>query len=53
MVVSESGLNTADDLAALARDGVRAFLIGESPDAGRPDAAATCGAALAAPVRAA
>jgi indole-3-glycerol phosphate synthase len=30
LVISESGLNTAGDLAALAADGVRAFLIGES-----------------------
>ena len=30
MVVSESGLNTPDDLADIARYGVRAFLIGES-----------------------
>jgi indole-3-glycerol phosphate synthase len=29
-VISESGLNTAGDLAALAAEGVRAFLIGES-----------------------
>jgi indole-3-glycerol phosphate synthase len=30
LVISESGLNTAGDLAALAAEGVRAFLIGES-----------------------
>ena len=30
LVISESGLNTAEDLAGLAADGVRAFLIGES-----------------------
>ncbi|SEO95192.1 indole-3-glycerol phosphate synthase [Salinihabitans flavidus] len=30
MVISESGLNTPDDLADLARFGVRTFLIGES-----------------------
>jgi indole-3-glycerol phosphate synthase len=30
LVISESGLNTPEDLAGLAADGVRAFLIGES-----------------------
>jgi indole-3-glycerol phosphate synthase len=30
MIVSESGLNTAEDLGDLARYGIRAFLIGES-----------------------
>jgi indole-3-glycerol phosphate synthase len=30
LVISESGLNTPDDLAGLAAEGVRAFLIGES-----------------------
>jgi indole-3-glycerol phosphate synthase len=30
LVISESGLNTAEDLAGLAAEGVRAFLIGES-----------------------
>jgi indole-3-glycerol phosphate synthase len=30
MVVSESGINTHDDLVRLARAGVRAFLVGES-----------------------
>ena len=30
LVISESGLNTAEDLAGLAAHGVRAFLIGES-----------------------
>jgi indole-3-glycerol phosphate synthase len=30
LVISESGLNTPADLAALAAEGVRAFLIGES-----------------------
>jgi indole-3-glycerol phosphate synthase len=39
MIVSESGLNTADDLADIARYGARVFLIGESlmrqPDVAR------------------
>ena len=30
LIISESGLNTADDLAEMARYGVRCFLIGES-----------------------
>ena len=30
LIVSESGLNTAEDLAEMARYGVRCFLIGES-----------------------
>jgi indole-3-glycerol phosphate synthase len=49
MVISESGLNTPDDLADLARDGARAFLIGESLMR-QDDVAAATRALLANPV---
>jgi indole-3-glycerol phosphate synthase len=50
LVISESGLNTAEDLAALAADGVRAFLIGESLMR-QPDVEAATRALLADPLR--
>ena len=50
LVISESGLNTADDLAGLAAGGVRAFLIGESLMR-QPDVEAATRALLADPLR--
>jgi indole-3-glycerol phosphate synthase len=52
LVISESGLNTAGDLAGLAADGVRAFLIGESLMR-QADVEAATRALLADPLRAA
>jgi indole-3-glycerol phosphate synthase len=51
-VISESGLNTAGDLAGLAANGVRAFLIGESLMR-QADVEAATRALLADPLRAA
>jgi indole-3-glycerol phosphate synthase len=50
LVISESGLNTPADLAALAAEGVRAFLIGESLMR-QADVAAATRALLAHPLR--
>jgi indole-3-glycerol phosphate synthase len=50
LVISESGLNTPADLAALAGEGVRAFLIGESLMR-QADVAAATRALLAHPLR--
>jgi hypothetical protein len=50
LVISESGLTTPEDLAALAADGVRAFLIGESLMR-QPDVEAATRALLADPLR--
>ena len=50
LVISESGLNTPGDLAALAAEGVRAFLIGESLMR-QADVAAATRALLAHPLR--
>ena len=50
LVISESGLTTPGDLAALAAEGVRAFLIGESLMR-QADVAAATRALLAHPLR--
>ena len=52
ILVAESGLNTPDDLAALARHGARCFLVGESLMR-QADVAAATRALLADPLRAA
>ena len=52
LIVSESGLSTADDLADLARYGARAFLVGESLMR-QEDVAAATRALLARPLSAA
>jgi indole-3-glycerol phosphate synthase len=51
LIVAESGLSTPDDLANLARHGVRSFLIGESLMR-QPDVAAATRALLAHPLTA-
>lgn len=50
LVISESGLNTPEDLAGLAADGVRTFLIGESLMR-QPDVEAATRRLLADPLR--